>query len=545
MHQRERGHLPALSQTPTDDAPAFSKSAPNLDKSRTNNLAQQTNDSPTKASSTSHNNMLGKSVDGLNIIRSNKNKNKTNATASVNINGNATATTKLGSDTQLLNGLIEDVQIINGIYDTDDDDDDEGITGCFNFISLSTNNESYSKRKKHSLDSKMEAHVPSPQNALHLTVQKFGSNAYGQDVHVADEKFIDEHEPNKSLNLDDVPYDRVFFRKCQKSLDNIFKRCDDFNEQFTSQKSRNSKSSGDLTMYSHTDNDPGYEHYCFARFGSSKSQFRRECFFVDQNENNDDDDEYNQNGNESCSFDTGTNHEFSQKSTETSFTDSRGANEFSNNESHFREEHSQLINDQTPSASRKSSVTFRNSNDNLPLPCTSTSNEIFYENINHINMNAMLQHSFVSTSTTDSIFLKDKQMTKQAAKRFEIISHPHPHLHTNATNLLDTKSKLSKKDKIDKTKKSTKHRNMFNPKQILNMLNPKSFSKKSSVLSSNSFYTKFDGKTEMNEQLLNEDDANTTQCNSNATNGNDDSKYDSIYRTKNFLLAKQHDNQSV
>lgn len=543
MHQRERGHLPALSQTPTNDAPAFSKSAPNLDKSRTNNnLAQQTNDSPTKAS-TSHNNMLGKSVDGLNIIRSNKNKNKTNATtanANMNVNGNANATTKLDSDIH----FEEDFRIENGLYDPDDyddnDDDNEGITGCFSFISRNDNNESYSKRKKHSLDSKMEAHVPSPQNVL--TVQKFGSNAYGQEVQVTDERIIDE-PTESSRNLDDVPYDRVFFRNIQKSLDDIFSndifaKRDDLNEQFSS---RNSKSSGDLTMYSHTDNDSAYEQYRFARFGSSKSQFRRECFFVDQN--NDDNDDYNQNGNES-SFDTGTNHEYSQKSTESSLTDSREPNELSNGETHFREDHSQLINDNnndnTASASRKSSVTFRNSNDNLAMPplsppCTSTSNEIFYENINQINMNSgMLQHSFVSTSTTDSIFFKEKP-TKQAGQRFEIISHPHTY--TNATNLIDAKSKLSKKD--NKTNKKSKHRNMFNPKQFLiNMLNPKSFSKKNSVLSSNSFYTKFDAKTEMNQQLLDEDDANTTQCNSNATNGNDDS----IYLTKNFLLAKQHDN---
>lgn len=542
MHQRERGHLPALSQTPTNDAPEFFKSAPNLDKSRINHLAQQTNDSSTKAS-TSHNNMLGKSVDGLNIIRSNKNKNKTIT--------NANSTTKLDSDNHLDDNLLEDFAKNNNykkgtngiIYDTDDE---EGLMGCFNFISRNDNNESYSKRKKHSLDSKMEAHVPLPQNSLHLTVQKFGSSAYGQEVQVTDEKIIDNTMPNVSnRNLDDVPYDRIFFRKLQKSLDDIFSG-DDINEQFASQKSRNSKSSGDLTMYSATDNDSTYEQYRFGhRFGSSKSQFRRECFLVDQNfVDNDDDNNYKQNGNEMVSFDTGTNNEYHEKN-----TDSRELTELSNGESHFREDHSQLINvnnmNVTPTASRKSSVTFRNSNDNnnLPLPpllppCTSTSNEIFYENIDRINMNSMVEHSFVSNSTTDSIFLKEKP-TKQGGQRFEIISHPHTY--TNATNLIDAKSKITNEDKMNKTKNS-KHRNMFNPKQILSMLNPKSFSKKSSVLSSNSFYTKFDGKTEMNEQLLDDDDANAAQCNSNTTNGNDDPKYDSIYRTKNFLLAKQHDN---
>ncbi|KAL9698782.1 hypothetical protein quinque_002223 [Culex quinquefasciatus] len=60
LHQRERGHLPALRTTVR--TPHFSKSAPNLDKSRTMAMS----------ASSSRNEILGKSHDGLSTINNSK-----------------------------------------------------------------------------------------------------------------------------------------------------------------------------------------------------------------------------------------------------------------------------------------------------------------------------------------------------------------------------------------------------------------------------------------------------------------------------------------
>lgn len=185
MHQRERGNLPELNQTSTQHKPShFSKSAPNLDKSRaaaaiglSNTSA---NDSSTSALSL-HNNVLGKSVDGLNIpIQTNNNhstssnhKKMLKASGSHSItsvasrsqhsvndmerNNSSNSTKTIGSADRLNNNNDRFVSYVEEETENNDeyydDDDNTEKTGCFSFISRS-GDDSYMKRKKHSLDSK-------------------------------------------------------------------------------------------------------------------------------------------------------------------------------------------------------------------------------------------------------------------------------------------------------------------------------------------------------------------------------------------------------
>lgn len=291
LQPRTRTNLPALDQAATDKPPHFSKSAPNLDKSRAAG-----NDSPPGASS-SHNHFLGKSVDGLNMINSS------------NSNSNST---KLGSVDHLNN---------DGRYDRhheqdDDDDDDRETPGCFSF--MGRNDDTLMKRrKKHSLDSKMadtpRQNASVPVNALHIAVKSIGAAAYVHEVGVEDESY------KQNLDLDKADYDRVFYRKMQKSLDDI----------------------ADKAVF---------QTQCLP---FEKEHFNRECFLVNNNDDNEDD----------SSFDaaTSTNQEHSQKSFDSSFND-RNSNEydekFSSGELIYQNEQTNSSSD-TASTSRKNSVTFR------------------------------------------------------------------------------------------------------------------------------------------------------------------------------------------
>lgn len=339
LHQnRVRGNLPALSQTSTQDPLHFSKSAPNLDKSR------PAADSPTNATST-HNNFLGKSVDGLNIINKTDTKN----------NNNYSNSTKLGSVDQLNNGN----RYANFNDLDEDDDEDVASPGCFSFIGGHVDH-TLLKRKKHSLDSKIVETNPNPNSnpmqALHIAVKSIGTAAYNQEVGVDDEN------SRRIVDLDKADYDRVFYRKMQKSLD-------------------------DISM--------NYGH-----FQNHNQPLEREDFLVDPRSMSSD------NENDS-SFDAGisTNQDFSQKSID-SFTEQNpnDSGKFSSGEI-FGDEQNNSSSD-TASTSRKNSVTFRDDNVSAQYSLLSdASNESTknYANTKITGNYAIIQHPTSTQSNISSI----------------------------------------------------------------------------------------------------------------------------------------------
>lgn len=307
LHQRARGNLPALAQVSTQKPTHFSKSAPNLDKSRVAG-----NDSPTNAS-TSHTNFLGKSVDALNIIKSGKN------------NNNYGNSTKLEADDHSNTG-----QYMRHNEQTIDDDEDVATPGCFSFIGR--NDDTIVKRKKHSLDSKMADTPMSSANLLPLrvAVKSIGAAAYAQNVNDDDDNEnecgngnIDDntkgYDQFNNTDLNNVIYDRVFYRNIQKSLDDISIGCQQSQYQVE---------------------EPQY-------------QFDRECFMVNPCDNDYD-----------SSFDAGNsiNQEMSQQSIDFSIDEKSFADELNSS--------SEI----TP-ISRKNSVTFRGEGD-YPLLCDSLNDDV-------------------------------------------------------------------------------------------------------------------------------------------------------------------------
>lgn len=292
--------MPALAQATTQNPTPFSKSAPNLDKTRVAG-----NDSPTNASSTSHNNFLGKSVDALNMIKSGKSNN----------NYSNTTTNKLGQSggsgvggDRKYNRYDRRSKSYRNIgevyYDNDDDDDETAETiGCFSFIGR--NEDTLMKRKKHSLDSKMSEDASAASNSsastlpLHMAVKTIGAAAYVQEIDDDgsrggggdddDNNNIDDGDDTRRpySNLNNVIYDSLFYRNIQKSLDDISIGC-------------------------HPNQRQAYMPF-------EESHFDRACFFVNPSK---EDDNENDNDNDS-SFDAGasTTHEMSQKSIDLSTDD--------------------------------------------------------------------------------------------------------------------------------------------------------------------------------------------------------------------------------
>ena len=277
----------------------FSKSAPNLDKSR----------QAVSASSSSHHEILGKSHDGLNTIKQ-----------------------------------------INNTDDEEDDEDEINVPGCWGF----------KKSDDASCNSKNSSVLINNNNSSNNSSKQF---RIGSKVHVSPDYYNKAYSSNSSSTKQQEPivlstdtngvnYDRVFYRNIQKSLDDIFSRDDSSEFEDVRRDDRvSSKSSDDLTMYasSHSDSTAVDEsNYQFHRFESSpftrqkslfsvqsaQSKFKRECFIVkpskslDLAQNSADDHLQNVQDNFS-SLDLGASHSDSVSNT-----------------------------DSTPS--RKSSVTFRN-----------------------------------------------------------------------------------------------------------------------------------------------------------------------------------------
>lgn len=427
-------------------------------------------------------------------------------------------------------------------YDDDDDDEDDvEVKGCFGFI---RSEDGYVKRKKHSLDSKMAENSHQSTNLINLRTPIVAAAAALTHREPSDRKpeiCVDENR-----NCDEPPYDRVFYRNIQKSLEEIFAR-DDFNQRFASQKSRNSKSSGDLTMYN--EEEDVYGQYQFQR-PNSRSEFHRECFFV--NHNADDSSEESE-PNASMKSNTSSIHrsqEYGRKQAtnneqllNANDSPSDSSNTNSTNSKYHRthddrtnsicsDDHSSTDMSITPSASRKNSVTFRVDGVSNGNTHTSTvpPNQLIYANL-----------------VTASFDVPRKLVPKPKSNnhtRYALIDHHKNQLHSTnlykPTNGLVTtsgvsvlKSALSKKEKKEKPSSSI----ISAKSKCIGLTRFLKFPRKAAVLHSNSFYSKGEDKTEMNEQLLLDDDK-TAHSTGSSTN---DPIYDSVFRTKNFLLAKSND----
>lgn len=474
VHQRERGHLPAMRQT-SARAPQFSKSAPNLDKSRTpiiSLLHQQSNQPIGRL------NPLGKSVEGL---------------------------------SSLSNGSTGNVIAEESYVEEDEDDNEVKVKGCFAFI---RNDDGY-KRKKYSLDSKMDEN-----QSIDITAHNsIASTSFSHTVTTGEDDDGDAVESESfevcKRNMDDVPYDRVFYRTIQKSLDEIFSR-DDFNQQFVSEMPRNSKSSGDLT----TAEDETYDSYQFRRYGS---KFDRQCFFVNHDQSEEDESretesERNTSIKSNISIQDAELSSSSIESPLDSSFASIGLNGSSGREDNkhfvhrsFDERTNSMCSDQSSvdlstASSRKSSVTFRVDN-GYGFSGQST-DSISYR------PSAELSSNDVATQFIPSAQLATHRYIGQND------SQPHYH-HMKPIRTGDgvLKSALSKKDKRDKPTKS-KFKGFTT--QLLKLT-------RGNMLShSNSFYNKLENKTELKEQLLVD----------NQSSSLNETQYETVF-TRNFLLAKQ------
>lgn len=486
LHSRERSHLPALTQTTSQEPPQFSKSAPNLDKSR----IAAANNLPANASS-SHNNILGTLADDLNFMH----------TGTVDAQSYSNST-ELGSADRLNNNNPHNDSLLNGdrytIYDydeDDDDDDDTEKTGCFSFIGV-RGDDSYMKRKKHSLDSRMTE--TSPENSLHIAVKTIGASAHAAPhSQPFDGERSDDAPPTR--NADDPPYDRVFYRTIQKSLDDIFGR-DDFNDQFTAQNSRHSKSSADLTMYSDSEH-----HYRFQPFGSSK--FSRDCFIV--NKNNGPTADRDGSSSDTDDLDS-SNHELSTRSNDS--ISENISNSLSQSEADPFGDRSAA--NSVRSIRQKSPVTFRVDSTDSTQSIGDSPTELFYVNVVH----GSVRESFVYDDPAAA------PPSKRASQRFSVGPEPTAltagALLENETIASAHQPKVAPKRLNSDSRPYSKFHSNFKAIQRF-WRAPRN----GSVLHSNSFYKKQDAKTEMNEQLLDDDN---------------EPKYET-FRTRNFLLAKKKD----
>lgn len=412
--------MPAL--RPTARSPQFSKSAPNLDKSRI----------ASNSTSTSHSEIIGKSVEGL-------------------------TTTSLSKIS----------------LDDDDDDDEVEVKGCFGFIRSDV---SYSKQKKYSLDSKLSENI---------MILNDDDRLQSPDTDATDSMSSGE----KKCNLDDVQYDRVFYRVIQKSLDDIFSR-DDFNQQFVAQNNaRNSKSSGDLTLLNEGDEE-AYSTYRFQRHGSI-SKFDRECFFTNKAAS------FEASENEVSFASVSSTQDSRRRPLDSSLEDSFNAlNMTYDSPTKYDERKNSMCSDQSSvdlsTASRKSSVTFRQIVDSIESDSEHFANS-YRPDLNQI----------------ESIFVPTTRLPQSTADKF------------SSKERSKLKSALTNKDRPRTQKYKGGLSRLFK------------FNKNKAVVRTNSLYNKFDNSCELNEKLL--DDSSNVASN--------EPQYDAIFRTKNFVLAKQNENQ--
>lgn len=478
VHGRERGHLPELCPTNVSSTPPqFSKSAPNLDKSRA------------ASGSTS----LGSSSGGTAI----------------------TARDYLGKSDEMLNRPKRRIATMynnNNNIDDDDDDDNDMNRGCFAFIRDDdddrTHTTAYLKPKKFSLDSTLDH-------------QRFISGE------------TDEVSPQPT-------YDRGFYRNVQKSLDNIFGGESFVTALDARQTARNSKSSGDLTGFNEKDEDT-YGYHRFHPFAGD-SKFDRNCFFTANNRSSGGTTMVN----EIASSTDSSNHmddsfrsmNLSGGQVSRSIRSGAGAT--------FDERKNSICSDQSidsVSMSRKSSVTFRS------------------------NVDSMSDYSFMSDRLLADVVDDDDDdhyedsiaddgrrptPTKRPTKS-SLRNHNNNSINSNMTE--EATSANSSTSSTRSKKKKEKSRIQIYLEKLFPQNKRKSIGGSSSS-PSNSFYGKFDRKSEMSEQLLASDDSVSTvivdaplrAAATIAVAGSggmgavaDEPQYDAIFRTRNFVLAKPSD----
>lgn len=492
MHQRERGHLPAL--RPAARIPHFSKSAPNLDKSRTS--------SATLTASASRNDILGKSYEGLNAIINNNN------------------------DIDKLNLDLDDRSTNQEHDDYDDDDDDDvEVKGCFGFI---RSDDSFIRHKKSSLDSKISENVRIINGDLRYR------NRRPANYDPPSTKTQISLDLKCNQNLDDVPYDRVFYRAIQKSLDDIFSR-DDFTQQFvTSQNARNSKSSGDLTAATFNEGEEDiYGTYRFQRYGS-ESKFDRDCFFSQKNDESIEPSENDASIASSNSFNDHSYHNH-RKPIDNSLDDSFASLNLSTENSKliFDERKNSMCSDHSSIdmqiTTRKSSVTFRNSVDITLSPNEDDQPYSFFNN------GAVVEES---ASDMRTHFFQTQAPHQSSQSKVELFATGINHLNVEGESILGGSSNSSLKSALRNMKKEKKEKpRLLKYKSGLSRLFKFAKTKPTaSVSHSNSFYSKFENANDLNEALISIDDHASSQ--SLTAQQSDEPHYDAIFTT-NFVLAKK------
>lgn len=498
--------MPALRQTAR--TPHFSKSAPNLDKSRTAGGAGSTSlGGGGSVTSSSRHDILGKSDEVLN-------KSHSSATSA---GRNFPKYGKSGG---------------NDDNDEDDEDDDIEMTnGCFGFI-RAEDSSNYSKHKKYSLDSTLDqmygVELRSPENG------SAGSQISSQPT-----------------------YDRVFYREIQKSLDNIFGR-EDFTLQ--AQNARNSKSSGDLTAFSEKDEDT-YGQYFFQNF-DAKSKFERECFFTANNRTSGVDlaaaapivDEYPSTSSENdASFASNGSYFKDRRKDSSSGTMDDSFRSMNLSESSHRstpryeERKNSMCSDHSVDSatmSRKSSVTFRSNVDSM------TDNSFAYRNDRLIEDERVTGHDITATFLPSRLNVHGYGIivppNSTAVTSSNTISTSKP-IKSLKSALRNNNNNINSAIATTNSTKKTRLRSSFGRFFKLG-------SKSKPIVHSNSFYGKFDKKNELSEQLLPSDESvssssailapiggQTYAVSSNAMTATNEPQYDAIFRTRNFLLAKQND----
>lgn len=509
LHQRERGHLPAL--RPTARTPHFSKSAPNLDKSQTAGGAGSTSlGGGGSVTSSSRHDILGKSDEVLN-------KSHTTATSA------RRNFPKYGKN--------DSYEHHNN--DEDEEDDDIEMTkGCFGFI-RAEDSSNYSKHKKYSLDSTLD-HM----YGVELRSTENGNGSAGSQM---------SSQPT---------YDRVFYREIQKSLDNIFGR-----EELTlqTQNARNSKSSGDLTAFSEKDEDT-YGQYLFQHF-DAKSKFERECFFTANNRTSGVDlataspivDESPSTSSENDASFASNGSYFKDRRKDLSFgamDDSFRSMNLSES-SHrstprYEERKNSMCSDHSVDSStmsRKSSVTFRSNVDSM------NDSSFAYRN------DRLIEDERVTGNDISATFLP----SRLNAHGYGMIVSPNLTATTSPNNISTSKPTKSLKSALrnnnNNINSATATSNSSKKSRLLSLGRLfKLGSKSKPIVHSNSFYGKFDKKNELSEQLLPSDESvssgsailtpiagQTYAVGSNAMSATNEPQYDAIFRTRNFLLAKQND----
>ncbi|XP_059619854.1 mitogen-activated protein kinase kinase kinase-like isoform X2 [Phlebotomus argentipes] len=426
LHQRERGHLPAL--RPTAWTPAqFSKSAPNLDKSRTAMTTLAVAQTP------SRNDILGKSHEGLNTLSCRK----------------------------YSRPRREDGHVLNDSYEMNEDDEDNEFskTGCFGFI---RSDESYSRG-----NSTSSSHV--------INHKKYS---------------LDSKMPDGSVkgNVDDVPYDRVFYRTIQKSLDELFVRdCGDFGAQsadrgYGREQRVGSRSSGDLSVYG--EEEESVYNNRFQRYGSD-SQFPRECFFTQKPTS------------KSIDLTEMESDRADRESNQFPFFAANVGNERSFGEERTNSFCSDHSSTDTSTPSRKSSVTFRRDVEVTNHDSSETS-----------SYSLPSYHSDEMSRETRLVTMYPPLRSEVSPRKFEKI-----------TTLTSDKGSYGSGDLKQGKSTGSKSKSSVYLKRFIQLAKP-SKQKKKFDGSSNS------GKGEMSERLLTESSTEST--------------YDTVY-TPNFVIARQND----